>query len=124
MDPLLQWGLKFLPMAVAWFERSKPCTALTIYGCTASIIYDEDLESERLVLEESEEVFESRQLTALYEFVRGMPMKVMKRRKELIAAVHGNEEIARIDERYREALEQRDRKIEQLGEEMRRLKGL
>jgi hypothetical protein len=116
MAPLLHWGLKFLPLAVAWFERAKPCTALTIY--------DEDLESRRRVLEVSEDSFQSRALTAMFEFIRGMPMEVMKRRKELIVAAYDdNDEIARIDERYREALEQRDRKIEQLEEEIRKLRG-
>ena len=117
MQPLLQWGLKFLPLAVAWFERAKPCTALTIFDC------DPDLR--RRVLEESDEAFESRKLTTMYEFVRGMPMEVMKRRKKLIESVcDDNGEIARIDERYRHALEQRDKKIEQLQEEIKRLKGL
>jgi len=117
MQPLLQWGLKFLPLAVAWFERAKPCTALTIFDC------DPDLR--RRVLEESDETFESRKLTTMYEFVRGMPMEVMKRRKKLIESVcDDNGEIARIDERYRHALEQRDKEIEQLQEEIRRLKGL
>jgi len=115
MEPLLHWGLKFLPLAVAWFERSKACTTLKIY--------DENY-YRRLVLEESDETFQSRALTAMYEFVRGMPMEAMKRRKELIVAAHdGNDEIARIDERFRQVLEQRDGKIKQLEEEIARLKG-
>eukprot|EP00577_Skeletonema_sp_RCC1716_P010900 CAMPEP_0113418600 /NCGR_PEP_ID=MMETSP0013_2-20120614/26299_1 /TAXON_ID=2843 ORGANISM="Skeletonema costatum, Strain 1716" /NCGR_SAMPLE_ID=MMETSP0013_2 /ASSEMBLY_ACC=CAM_ASM_000158 /LENGTH=516 /DNA_ID=CAMNT_0000305859 /DNA_START=184 /DNA_END=1731 /DNA_ORIENTATION=+ /assembly_acc=CAM_ASM_000158 len=86
MEPLLYWGLKFLPLAVAWFEISKVCTKLTIY--------DEDLDSRRLVLEESDGTFQSRELTAMYEFIRGMPTEAMKRRKELIVAAHdGNDEI-------------------------------
>ena len=104
-------------MAVAWFERAKPCTTLTIY--------DEDPNLRRLVLDESDEAFESRELTAMFEFIRGMPMEVMKRRKELIVAAYDdNDEIARIDERYREALEQCDRKIEQLEKEIMMLRGL
>ena len=62
MAPLLHWGLKCLPLAVAWFERAMPCTSLTVDG--------EDLQSRWRVLEESCEAFESRELTALYEFVR------------------------------------------------------
>mmetsp|Transcript_11760 Transcript_11760/g.18110 ORF Transcript_11760/g.18110 Transcript_11760/m.18110 type:complete len:234 (-) Transcript_11760:123-824(-) len=116
MARFLQWGLKFLPLAAAWFERSKPCTTLTIY--------EDDYDSSRRVLEESDNSFESRELTAMFEFIRGMPMEVMKRRKELIVAAYDdNDEIARIDERYREALEQRDRKNLQLEEEIARLKG-
>jgi len=119
MTPFLHWGLKYLPLAVAWIERAKPCTTLTIYED------DYDLDERRLVLDESDNSFESRELTAMFEFIRGMPMEVMKRRKKLIESVcDDNGEIARIDERYRHALEQRDKEIEQLQEEIRRLKGL
>ena len=115
MAPLLHWGLKFLPLAVAWFERAKPCTALTIY--------DYDPASRRRVLEESCEGFESRELTAMYEFVRGMPMEVMKSRHGLAVAAAYDEKIARIEEENKIALEQRDRSIEQLEEEIKRLRG-
>jgi len=61
-------------------------------------------------------------------------MEVMKSRSGLAVAVAYDEKIARIeeenkialehrDERYREALEQRDRKNLQLEEEIARLKG-
>eukprot|EP00985_Skeletonema_marinoi_P020971 scaffold12617_cov138-Skeletonema_marinoi.AAC.6 len=115
MAPLLHWGLKFLPLAVAWFERAKPCTALTIY--------DEDPDLRRRVLDESDEAFESRALSAVYEFVRGMPMEVMKSRNELALAAAYDEKIARIEEESKLALEQRDRKNLQLEEEIARLKG-
>jgi len=115
MAPLLHWGLKFLPLAVAWFERAKPCTALTIY--------DEDPDLRRRVLDESDEAFESRALSAVYEFVRGMRMEVMKSRNELALAAAYDEKIARIEEESKLALEQRDRKNLQLEEEIARLKG-
>ena len=122
MQPFLHWGLMFLPLTVDWFERSKPCTTLTIEEANSA--------SRRRVLEESCEGFESRELTAMYEFVRGMPMEVMKSRQGLAVATAYDEKIARIeeenkirDERYREALEQRDRKNLQLEEEIARLKG-
>jgi len=120
MLPFLDWGLKFLPLAVAWFERAKPCTALTIYD------EDPDLRSpdlRRRVLDESDEAFESRALSAVYEFVRGMPMEVMKSRNELALAAAYDEKIARIEEESKLALEQRDRKNLQLEEEIARLKG-
>jgi hypothetical protein len=116
MTPLLHWGLKCLPLAVAWFERSKPCTTLTIY--------DEDPDLRRRVLNESDEAFESRKLTAMYEFVRGMPMEVVKSRHGLALAATYDKKIARIEEEKKIALEQRDRKIEQLEEEITRLRGL
>eukprot|EP00985_Skeletonema_marinoi_P020950 scaffold12605_cov93-Skeletonema_marinoi.AAC.4 len=116
MTPLFHWGLKFLPLAVAWFERAKPCTSLTIED------YDSSLR--RRVLEESDEAFESRELTAMYEFIRGMPMKVMKSRSGLAVAAAYDKKISRIEEENKIALERRDRKIEQLEEEIMRLRGL
>jgi len=97
-------------------------------------IYDEDLDSRMRVLEESDEAFEGRELTAMYEFIRGMPMEVMKSRHGLAVATAYDKRIARIEEenkialeqlyeRYREVLEQRDRKNFQLEEEIARLKG-
>ena len=89
--------MKVLPLAVDWFDRAKPCTALTIDG------YDPDLRrlSGRLVLDESDEAFESRELTAMYEFVRGMPMEVMKSRHGLSVAAAYDEKIALLEEETR-----------------------
>jgi hypothetical protein len=127
MTPFLQWdwGLKFLPLAVAWFEKAKPCMMLTMYETHQFSTFNPA--SRRRVLEESDEAFESRELTALYEFVRGMPMEVMKSRHGLAVAAAYDEKIARIeeenkialeqrDERYREALEQRDGRYAALEE--------
>ncbi|KAK1733230.1 leucine-rich repeat protein [Skeletonema marinoi] len=113
MEPLHQWGLKSLPLAVAWFERAKPCTALTIEDAYSDL--------RRRILDESDEAFESRELTAMYEFVRGMPMEVMKSRSGLAVAVAYDEKIARIEEENKIALEQRDRKNLELEEEIARL---
>eukprot|EP00986_Skeletonema_menzelii_P015345 scaffold11548_cov97-Skeletonema_menzelii.AAC.1 len=66
MAPILRCELKCLPLAVNWFERAKPCGTLSIY------------EDESPILEESDEVFHSRILAALYEFVRGVPKNVGK----------------------------------------------
>eukprot|EP00985_Skeletonema_marinoi_P014454 scaffold7325_cov80-Skeletonema_marinoi.AAC.9 len=117
MLPFLDWGLKFLPLAVAWFERAKPCTTLTIEEANFAST------SRMRVLEESREAFESRALTAVYEFIRGMPLEVMKSRQGLAVATAYDEKIARIeeenkirDERYREALEQRDERYDALEE--------
>jgi len=115
MLPFFQWKLKFLPLAVAWFERAAPCTTLTIYD------YDPDLS--RLVLEESDEAFQSRKLTALYQFVREMSLEVLERREELIVVAY-DEKIARIEARFREELERRDRQIKQLEDENERLTAL
>ncbi|KAK1734231.1 leucine-rich repeat protein [Skeletonema marinoi] len=114
MTPFFEWKLKFLPMAVAWFERAMPCTALTIH--------DQHPDLRRRVLDESDESFESRKLTAMYEFVRGMPMEVMESRSGLALAAAYDKKIAMIEEVNKIALEQRDRKNVQFEEEITRLK--
>eukprot|EP00984_Skeletonema_dohrnii_P034689 scaffold33638_cov142-Skeletonema_dohrnii-CCMP3373.AAC.7 len=111
MVPFLRWGLKCLPLAVGWFESAKPCTTLSIY--------EDDLS--RQVLDESEEVYQSRVLTALYEFVRGVPKKVLERRDELALVAAYDDKIAMVEEenkrlrkdnkRLLENVEERDEKI-------------
>jgi hypothetical protein len=115
MVPFFQWKLKFLPLALAWFERATQCTTLSIH--------DNDPYLRRNVLEESDEAFQSRKLTALYEFVREMSMEVLKRREELIR-VANSDEIARIEEEKTslcEELERRDRQFKQIEEENKSL---
>ncbi|KAK1733714.1 hypothetical protein QTG54_015569 [Skeletonema marinoi] len=127
MAPLLQWELKFLPLAVGWFERAKPCVTLSIQ--------EKFPNPRRRVLDESEEVFQSRILTSVYEFVRGMPKKVLERRDELALAAAYDEKIAMVGDesnrilrilkkRLREDVEERDRKITKLEEENKRLRGI
>ena len=53
MTPLLQWKLKLLPFVLAWFERAQSC---------------------RTYLGESITSFERRELSALYQFIRGLPL--------------------------------------------------
>jgi Ran GTPase-activating protein (RanGAP) involved in mRNA processing and transport len=118
MMPFFQWKLKFLPLAVDWFERARPCMTLSIYDNNSG---------RRRILEESDEAFQSRVLTAVYQFVRGMPMEVMKRREELILVAAYDEKIARIEEEkksLRERLKRRKRKIKQLEAEKDVLSGI
>eukprot|EP00986_Skeletonema_menzelii_P004617 scaffold1588_cov133-Skeletonema_menzelii.AAC.2 len=112
MAPLLQWDLKCLPLAIGWFERAKLCTTLPV---------DED---ESALLEESDEEFESRILTAMYQFVRGAPKKVLERRDELTLVAAYDDKIAMVEEqnkRLHEDVEQRDRKIAQLEQKLREI---
>jgi ATP/maltotriose-dependent transcriptional regulator MalT len=91
------------------------------------LTYANDPDLSRRVLEESGEAFQSRKLTAMYQFVRGMPMEVMKRREELILVAAYDDKIARIEEErksLREELERRERKIKQLEEENDVLSGI
>ena len=92
MKPFFRSDLKFLPLAVAWFERAKPCTTLTIQTSSSNP------NSRRRVLEESDEVYQSRVLTALYEFVRGVPKKVLERRDELALVAACDDKIAMVEE--------------------------
>eukprot|EP00984_Skeletonema_dohrnii_P010874 scaffold4275_cov89-Skeletonema_dohrnii-CCMP3373.AAC.3 len=117
MTPFLRWDLKFLPLAVAWFERAKPCTTLTI-----QISYV-DPARRVCVVGESDEAFQSRVLTAMYEFVRERSTDVLGRRDALISEAW-KDKIAMAEEeikRLREDVEQRDGKIARLEEENKRL---
>jgi hypothetical protein len=55
IEPFLQWKLNFLPVIVDWFERARPL----------------------LNQDEIEQSLESRKLSSVYKFVRGMPMLVL-----------------------------------------------
>jgi len=116
MVPFLRWGLKCLPLAVGWFESAKPCTTLSIY--------ENYSEYRRRLLDESEEVYQSRVLTVLYEFfVRGVPKEVLERRVELALVAAYDDKIAMVKEenkrlrkdnkRLLENVEERDEKIAQ-----------
>eukprot|EP00984_Skeletonema_dohrnii_P037425 scaffold39492_cov494-Skeletonema_dohrnii-CCMP3373.AAC.1 len=121
MTALLQLELKCLPLAVDWFERAKPCTALSIY--------EDDLSRRKQVLDEPEGVYQSRVLTALYEFVRGVPKKVLDRRDELALVAAYDDKIAMVEEenkrlrkdnkRLLENVEERDEKIAQKNKRLR-----
>ena len=71
MRPFLQWDLTLLPLVLTWFEQAKTCTTLNVQVPASP---------PRRVVEESVEAFESRVLSAMYEFVRGMSMQVMESR--------------------------------------------
>ncbi len=108
MRPFLHWGLKFLPIALTWFEQAKTCTTLNVQLSAA----EADLEAvvERRVVEQSDEAFESRVLSAMYEFVRGMSMQVMGNRNVLELAVAYDKKIKMIEEENIVQLAQRDSK--------------
>ena len=53
IEPLFEWKLKFLPLIVTWFEKAKPHLGN---------------------VNESAGTFQCRQLSAVYKFVRGMPL--------------------------------------------------
>ena len=53
MTPFLQWKLKLLPFVVAWFKRARRC---------------------RVYSGESITSFKRRELSAMYQFIRGLPL--------------------------------------------------
>ena len=115
MTPLLKWELKFLPLAVGWFERAKPCLTLSID------------DGETSILEESYADFESRRLSALYEFVSEYPKKVLERRGELTLVAAYDDKIAMVEfanKKLREDMKKREREVTQLHEENKRMKGI
>eukprot|EP00985_Skeletonema_marinoi_P012501 scaffold6045_cov77-Skeletonema_marinoi.AAC.5 len=117
MKTFLRWDLKFLPLAVAWFERAKPARSLTI----------RDSKRRVLGLGESDEAFQSRVLSAMYEFVRGASMDVVKSRKALTddeenkRLMKDKKRLLKDNKRLREDVEQRDGKIARLEKENKRL---
>eukprot|EP00984_Skeletonema_dohrnii_P026066 scaffold15321_cov83-Skeletonema_dohrnii-CCMP3373.AAC.4 len=108
MVPFLRWGLKCLPLAVGWFESAKPCTTLSIY--------EYDSEVSRQVLDEPEQVFQSRVLTALYEFVRGVPKNVLERRDELTLMAAYDDKIAMVEEENKRLRKENKRLLENVDE--------
>eukprot|EP00984_Skeletonema_dohrnii_P015704 scaffold6834_cov113-Skeletonema_dohrnii-CCMP3373.AAC.3 len=56
MTPFFQWKLKLLPLVVAWLERARSC---------------------RAYVEESITSFERRELSSVYQFIRGLPLLVV-----------------------------------------------
>lgn len=106
MTPLLrQLELKCLPLVIGWFERAKPCTALPYYPRGHGNL---------CIIEESAEYFESRILTALYEFVHWAPGKVLERRNELILVAAYDDKVASL----LDDVQRRDRKIAMLEQKL------
>ena len=118
MKALLKWELNCLPLVIAWFERAKPCLALSI-GDNPILEESNDV-FQSPILEESDEVFQSRVLTALYEFVRGAPKKVLGRRGELTLAAAYDDNIALVESEKTRLREE----VEKLNEENMRLRGI
>eukprot|EP00573_Skeletonema_grethae_P003470 CAMPEP_0201710084 /NCGR_PEP_ID=MMETSP0578-20130828/58445_1 /ASSEMBLY_ACC=CAM_ASM_000663 /TAXON_ID=267565 /ORGANISM="Skeletonema grethea, Strain CCMP 1804" /LENGTH=681 /DNA_ID=CAMNT_0048199095 /DNA_START=38 /DNA_END=2084 /DNA_ORIENTATION=- len=119
MQCFLQWDLKLLPVALTWFEQAKACTTLNVQRSVTDL--EAEALVERRVVEESDKVFESRVLSAMYEFVRGRPMQVMESRNVLELTALYDDKIAKIEEEHKKDLEQRDGMNVQLQEEIARL---
>ena len=95
MEPFFKLKMQFLPLIISWFERVE--------------IIEGDLIEEDLI-EESERSCQSRKLSAVYKFVRGMPA--------LTADGYWEGQLIEIESRKRRIADERRR----LDDEERRLK--
>ncbi len=78
MMPLFRWKLRCFPLIVSWFEKASSCwDEIHSSVCSESILGCEEMSAlHRFFMEESE-AYQSKRLSAVYKFVRGMPMLVV-----------------------------------------------
>lgn len=102
MKPLFQWKLKCLPMVMDWFERAaSPVQAhwRSLVGTHARCPTKEKLCQE--FYEASLPTVESRKLSALFKFVRGMPLFVIgKYQSTTVARAQSRKRKFGVDENY------------------------
>ena len=80
MTPLFRWKLMFVPLVVGWFDRARPCWEEMRSAVNAeSVLQSSEMSAlhEFFVELGKPQAFQSRQLSAVYKFVRGMPMLVV-----------------------------------------------
>ena len=90
IKPFFQWKLKFLPMMVAWFKTAEAC---------------------RSYFDESAEAFQSRSLSVVYKFIRGMPL--------LAADGFWSQQLKQIRKKKRRLEEEEKQVLERLGRRQR-----
>jgi hypothetical protein len=86
MEPFYQWKLKFLPMIADWFQRASPCQGY---------------------FEESAETFQSRELSAMYRFIRGVPL--------LVADGYWSQKLKQVRVKKRKLEEEEEQLLKRLG---------
>mmetsp|Transcript_18062 Transcript_18062/g.30467 ORF Transcript_18062/g.30467 Transcript_18062/m.30467 type:complete len:567 (+) Transcript_18062:253-1953(+) len=86
MKPFYQWKMKFLPMIADWFQRAGPCQGY---------------------FEESAEVFQRRELSAMYRFIRGVPM--------LVADGYWSQQLKQVRVKKRKLEEEEEQLLKRLG---------
>ncbi len=73
IEPFFEWKLKLLPILVSWFDRVRTLADVDDH----SWILDETSEDQcrhNWISDETSQAFQSRQLSSMYNFVRGMPL--------------------------------------------------
>eukprot|EP00984_Skeletonema_dohrnii_P011452 scaffold4580_cov73-Skeletonema_dohrnii-CCMP3373.AAC.3 len=83
MIPFFRWKLMFLPLVVDWFQRARPCwEAIHLMVPGEQILQFEDMSALHGFFTEEPEAYQSRELSAMYKFVRGMPMLAVGKEEE------------------------------------------
>ena len=67
MNPLFEWELKMLPVAVRWFDKARSCPAQFTFSHNVM----ENIQRQLQMIAYTE----LRKLLAVYEFVRAMPIE-------------------------------------------------
>ena len=86
MQPLFEWDFKFLPCMIEWFEKAAECPSF----------YDDCLGHDEL-----EQTIQRRKLSAIYQFIRAMPLEYIEAR-----SAQQLKEIAATKKRLRNELEE------------------
>ena len=78
MMPLFRWKLRCFPLVVSWFEKASSCwEEIHSTVCSESILGCEEMSVLHRFFMEEPEAYQSKRLSAVYKFVRGMPMLVV-----------------------------------------------
>ena len=81
--PFFRWRLMFLPLVVDWFERATPCyEAIFRTIPREDILHSSDMSALHGFFLGGPDDYQSRQLSAVYKFVRNMPMLAIGREEE------------------------------------------
>jgi Ran GTPase-activating protein (RanGAP) involved in mRNA processing and transport len=75
VEPLFRWKLMFLPLVVAWFHNARPIwEEIRLHVHPAQILLESEMSLLHEFFMEDLDAFQSRELSAVYKFVRDMPM--------------------------------------------------
>ena len=103
MHPLFEWDFKVLPCMIEWFERAAECPSR--YGMFS--------------LPDLEAMIRQRKLSAIYQFIRGMPLEFIETR-----SMHELKEFAARKKRLRSELEEMEMRKKRLRDELEEVKDL
>jgi Ran GTPase-activating protein (RanGAP) involved in mRNA processing and transport len=75
IEPLFRWKLMFLPLVVAWFQKARPIREeIRLHVHPEHILHESEMSPLHEFFMEEFDTFQSRELSAVYKFVRDMPM--------------------------------------------------